>query len=296
MALINEQDIDAAGNPPAMAGQPHPGAPAPEHGGDAQPDGRFAAPADLARDQREIENQLLNLRTEVAKHAVAMRKTVILAALLAVLASVGGQWLLFKPAAAPRDGGEPAAALHEMHQTLTALQGAVARLGKDVKENAQEVAGQRRQAAVKPDQQSPQPRQPTRPDCSKLPADVQATAVGLSIRFDLASAEISPESASILDSVAKILALAPARCVLIEGYSDASGRDAKNLALSHERAVAVVDYLVSKGGLDRKMLAPLGKGAQSSGQTFAATDPRNRRVIFRVVADEPAPPARPADK
>lgn len=269
MALINERDIDAAREPPAMAaGEPHPVAP---------------AQSGEARGLGETENQLLNLRTEIAKHAAATRKTVILAGLLVVLASVAGQWLLFKAVENAQGGGEPAAALHdEMRQALTAaLQGEVARPGGDLKGEMKGATGQQRQSAMNPAQQT----QLTQPDCRGL-ADVQTTAVDLSIRFELSSAAISPESASVLDSMAKILALAPTRCVLVEGYSDASGKDAKNLALSHERAVAVVEYLVGKGGLDRNMLVPLGKGAQSSGQAFAATDPRNRRVIFRVVADE----------
>lgn len=121
-------------------------------------------------------------------------------------------------------------------------------------------------------------------DCASLPPDVKANAVDFAIQFQAGSAKISPASEATLGSIAKILALAPDRCVLVEGHTDASGSADKNLALSRDRAGSVVNYIAEKAGIERKRLVPLGKGSSSPATGLAPTDPRNRRVVFKVVA------------
>src|SRR3989338_4178353 len=60
-------------------------------------------------------------------------------------------------------------------------------------------------------------------DCANLPADVKTNAVDFAIQFKVGSAKISHASEATLGSIAKILALAPDRCVLVEGHTDATG-------------------------------------------------------------------------
>ncbi len=121
-------------------------------------------------------------------------------------------------------------------------------------------------------------------DCANLPAGVKTNAVDFAIQFQVGSARISPASEATLGSIAKILALAPDRCVLVEGHTDATGSADKNMVLSRERAGSVVNHIVEKAGVDRKRLVPLGKGSSSPAVGLDPRDPLNRRVVFKVVA------------
>lgn len=121
-------------------------------------------------------------------------------------------------------------------------------------------------------------------DCASLSPDVKANAVDFSIQFQVGSAKVSPASEATLGSIAKILALAPDRCVLVEGHTDSTGNADKNMALSRDRAGSVVNYIVDKAGIERKRLVPLGKGSSHPAAGLAPTDPKNRRVVFKVVS------------
>ncbi|OHC61837.1 MAG: hypothetical protein A3H93_08900 [Rhodocyclales bacterium RIFCSPLOWO2_02_FULL_63_24] len=120
-------------------------------------------------------------------------------------------------------------------------------------------------------------------DCANLPADVKTNAVDFAIQFKVGSAKISHASEATLGSIAKILALAPDRCVLVEGHTDATGNADKNMTLSKDRAGSVVNYITEKSGIDRKRLVPLGKGSSNPAPGLDPRDPKNRRVVFKVV-------------
>ncbi len=120
-------------------------------------------------------------------------------------------------------------------------------------------------------------------DCANLPANVKTSAVDFAIQFQVGSAEISPASEAVLANIAKILALAPNRCVVVEGHTDASGNADRNMELSKERASSVVDYITGKSGIDRSRLVPLGKGSSSPVTGLDPRNPKNRRVVFKVV-------------
>jgi len=121
-------------------------------------------------------------------------------------------------------------------------------------------------------------------DCSGLPPDVKANAVDFPIQFKVGSAEISATSEMTLNEIAKILSLAPERCVLVEGHTDATGNAEKNMALSRERANSVVNYITDKAGIDRARIIPSGKGSSDPLKNLDPRDPKNRRVVFKVVA------------
>jgi len=120
-------------------------------------------------------------------------------------------------------------------------------------------------------------------DCSTLPADVKAVPVDFAIQFKLGSAEVAPASEPTLREIAKILSLNPERCVLVEGHTDATGNAERNLELSHKRAGSVVKFIVEKSGIDRNRLIPLGKGSSEPVKNLDPRDPKNRRVVFKVV-------------
>jgi outer membrane protein OmpA-like peptidoglycan-associated protein len=120
-------------------------------------------------------------------------------------------------------------------------------------------------------------------DCAALPADIKSIGVDFAIQFNAGSATVSPASQSTLDQIAKVLALSPDRCVIVEGHTDSTGSFDKNMALSRERASSVVNFISSRNGIDRKRLVPVGKGPTDTLKDLDARDPKNRRVVFKVV-------------
>ncbi|HPT50100.1 MAG TPA: OmpA family protein [Accumulibacter sp.] len=121
-------------------------------------------------------------------------------------------------------------------------------------------------------------------DCSALPPDVKATAVQFPIQFRPGSAVVTPASGNTLTEIAKILSLTPDRCVIVEGHTDSEGNFDKNMALSRDRAGAVVRFISDKGGVERSRLVPVGKGSTDPLKDLDSRDARNRRVVFKVVA------------
>lgn len=134
-----------------------------------------------------------------------------------------------------------------------------------------------------PAQATPPASQPSVANCSSLPSDVKATAVDFSIQFKVGSADIAPASEDVLRQIAKILALSPDRCVLVEGHTDASGNADKNLSLSRDRAGSVAKFITEKAGIDRNRLVPIGKGSSDPLKNLNPRDSKNRRVVFKVV-------------
>lgn len=80
------------------------------------------------------------------------------------------------------------------------------------------------------------------------------------INFDLDSATIRPESRIVLDEVVALLAAQPSWKLAVEGHTDSTGTDARNLTLSQQRAAAVVAYLTGRG-VDSSRLRSAGFGA-----------------------------------
>ena len=120
-------------------------------------------------------------------------------------------------------------------------------------------------------------------DCASLPPDVRAVQVDFAIQFKVGSADVAPSSEDTLRQIAKILSLAPDRCVLVEGHSDSTGNFDMNMSLSKERAGSVVRYIVDRAGIDRSRLVSSGKGSTEPLKTLDPRDARNRRVVFKVV-------------
>ncbi|KAA0581691.1 OmpA family protein [Azospirillum sp. Sh1] len=98
------------------------------------------------------------------------------------------------------------------------------------------------------------------------------------VEFDFNSARIRPESRTILDKVATVMAAAGNTRFRIVGHTDAVGGDAANLALSKKRAAAVVEYLVSKHQIRRDRLEASGMGARELLLPDQPKAAANRRV------------------
>ena len=121
-------------------------------------------------------------------------------------------------------------------------------------------------------------------DCGSLGGDVRADPIDFTIQFKVGSSEVAASSEGLLLQISKLLALSPDRCVLVEGHTDASGNADKNQVLSRDRATSVVKFIAEKGGIDRVRLVPVGKGSSDPMKNLDARDPKNRRVVFKVVA------------
>ena len=105
-------------------------------------------------------------------------------------------------------------------------------------------------------------------------------------RFETGSATLLVASNKIVDNVYQVLVDAPYLRLRIEGHTDAEGGDAANLALSEDRARAVMQYLVRKG-IEPSRLESVGYGETRPIDTnrTASGRARNRRVEFLILRD-----------
>jgi OOP family OmpA-OmpF porin len=106
------------------------------------------------------------------------------------------------------------------------------------------------------------------------------------IQFDFNKATIKPESDSLMEEIIKVLKEAPhIKKVAIEGHTSSEGKDKYNLKLSDQRAKAVMEYLVTKGGLPATMFTAKGFGETKpiGDETTEEGREKNRRVEFNIV-------------
>jgi OmpA-OmpF porin, OOP family len=101
-----------------------------------------------------------------------------------------------------------------------------------------------------------------------------------SIQFDTGKATLKAESSAILDQVVALLKQDEALKLEVQGHTDNVGAAAANLKLSQDRAAAVKDYLVAKGGIGATRLTIAGFGDTKPVAPNTTDDGRaqNRRV------------------
>jgi outer membrane protein OmpA-like peptidoglycan-associated protein len=120
-------------------------------------------------------------------------------------------------------------------------------------------------------------------DCQSLPPGATGISVDFTINFNIGSATISQTSENTLDQIAKVLALNPSTCIIVEGHTDSTGNAERNMSLSRDRAASVVNYVSTRSNIERRRLVPIGKGSNDPLRNLDARDPKNRRVVFKVV-------------
>ncbi|MBI4843473.1 MAG: OmpA family protein [Nitrospirae bacterium] len=110
----------------------------------------------------------------------------------------------------------------------------------------------------------------------------------LHINFDYDKAVIKASEYSKLDDAIKFIEKYPASTLIIEGHTDSRGTEIYNHALSYKRALAVKDYLVSKGTIDDgRITRVLGYGEWkpvASNNTDAGRA-ENRRTEILIVSE-----------
>lgn len=104
------------------------------------------------------------------------------------------------------------------------------------------------------------------------------------VKFRSGSDKLTTSSYSILNQVVSIMNDNPVYNLKIDGHTDSSGDDTKNLELSKKRAKAVKEYLVKKGIADGRLTSngfgetvPVADNKTSKGRAL------NRRVEMKVV-------------
>ena len=125
-------------------------------------------------------------------------------------------------------------------------------------------------------------------EAKKLEVDLTQFLEGKTIRFDVVSDVIHPEGQAVLNEVFRILASAPAVAVDITGHTDNEGDPNFNINLSRRRALAVKQYLVSRGIKPERLRT---EGFGSSKPVVPNDTPehmaRNRRIEFHANAGIP---------
>lgn len=109
------------------------------------------------------------------------------------------------------------------------------------------------------------------------------------IYYDFNDFNLKEESKAELNNLANLLLSNPTMIIELNSHTDASGPIAYNFDLSEKRALAVVNYLVSKG-VDRKQIKPRGYGESkpinqcTDGVTCTENQHKeNRRTEFKVI-------------
>jgi outer membrane protein OmpA-like peptidoglycan-associated protein len=102
------------------------------------------------------------------------------------------------------------------------------------------------------------------------------------ILFDTDSDRVKPESAAVIQMIAKALAESSDLNAEIDGHTDATGNAAHNMDLSKRRAAAVKRILVSQFGIDAGRLSTAGFGSSKPIDTNNTPEGKanNRRVEF----------------
>ena len=99
--------------------------------------------------------------------------------------------------------------------------------------------------------------------------------------FDFGSAELTEELMALLDTGAGILLRNPSILMTIEGHTDSVGSDSFNLALSHARAQAGVDYLTALGVQPERLFAVgYGESRPIADNDTVEGRRQNRRLEF----------------
>jgi outer membrane protein OmpA-like peptidoglycan-associated protein len=104
-----------------------------------------------------------------------------------------------------------------------------------------------------------------------------------SITFDTAKADIKPQFFGPLNDVAATFNKYPQSYIDVIGHTDSRGSDAYNQDLSERRAIAVSNYLVSRG-VNQARLAAFGQGESQPVASNDTAEGRaaNRRVELRI--------------
>jgi OOP family OmpA-OmpF porin len=122
-------------------------------------------------------------------------------------------------------------------------------------------------------------------DQNGCPLPIKKTvSIELLVQFDFDKAVVKPEYHDHLRGVANFLKTYPDTKLTLNGYTDWTGTEGYNLALSERRAASVKAYLVDKFGIDAARLQTRGYGESQpvASNTTKEGRRRNRRVVAEI--------------
>jgi outer membrane protein OmpA-like peptidoglycan-associated protein/tetratricopeptide (TPR) repeat protein len=118
------------------------------------------------------------------------------------------------------------------------------------------------------------------------PIEANAHIILKNVFFDTKKTELKPASVTELDNVVRLMNENPNIKILISGFTDNVGKPADNLILSKGRALAVVNYLISKGVKNERLsfkgngeTSPIAENSSEGGRAL------NRRTELSIVSN-----------
>ncbi|MEO6148945.1 MAG: OmpA family protein [Mucilaginibacter sp.] len=130
-----------------------------------------------------------------------------------------------------------------------------------------------------------EPKNPFNVTVSLSPIDIGKKVILKNIFFDTNKFDLKPESKSELGKLVQFMNLNPKVRIEVSGHTDNIGNDQLNQTLSHNRAKAVYNYLVT-GKVDAARLIYKGYGKSQPIADNGTEEGRqlNRRTEFKIVA------------
>jgi OmpA-OmpF porin, OOP family len=104
------------------------------------------------------------------------------------------------------------------------------------------------------------------------------------VTFATDSAELTPESDTVLGYAVTTLKNHPELVIEVDGHTDNTGSDALNLKLSQRRAESVMEYLRTHGVSNSMTAKGFGKSRPIADNRTAEGRLANRRVTLKVVS------------
>jgi outer membrane protein OmpA-like peptidoglycan-associated protein len=108
-----------------------------------------------------------------------------------------------------------------------------------------------------------------------------------SVNFEFGKANLTAQAKANLDKLVPVFKNYADTDIKIYGYTDSKGSDEFNLNLSKQRAIAVKNYLASKGLIaGRFVSAGMGEADPIGDNETDAGRSKNRRVEFAILAND----------
>jgi outer membrane protein OmpA-like peptidoglycan-associated protein len=109
----------------------------------------------------------------------------------------------------------------------------------------------------------------------------------MNIYYEFDKSDIKPASEVELDRFISFMRINPTVSIEISAHTDEQGSDSYNLGLSKERASRVMNYLITEGRIDKKLIISNGYGESNPIVKNAKNDADhqlNRRTEVRILS------------
>jgi outer membrane protein OmpA-like peptidoglycan-associated protein len=121
------------------------------------------------------------------------------------------------------------------------------------------------------------------PDVAACQTAFTDTLAGRFVGFRSGAADVTPESARLLDALSAVAKACEAHRIEIGGHTDMDGSASRNILLSESRAIAVRAYLVGRGVAEAQLSAVgYGEDRPLVAEQTPEANARNRRIEFTV--------------